>query len=83
MHNYSDSDFSQAAAHDEILRLEEVIRRTALSKTSIYGLIRAGRFPRQRRLAGPGSRSVGWSAKAINRYIDVILSGGEYIAGRE
>ncbi len=83
MHDIDLIDRSQAPPHDEILRLDDVVRRTGISKTTIYQLIRSGRFPQQRRLGGPGSRSVGWSARELDHYIQVIFSGGQYLAGSE
>lgn len=62
---------------DKILRLPEVIALTGKCRSAIYEEIKAGRFPRQRKIS---RRSVGWSATEIQDYIRVTLAGGEYFA---
>jgi prophage regulatory protein len=52
--------------NDYILRLPEVIRRTGLSRSSIYSLISTDQFPHQINLS---TRSVGW----LNSEIDTWL----------
>ena len=49
-----------------ILRLPAVKDRTGLSRSTIYGLIADGRFPRQFRL---GPRAVGWREADIEHWI--------------
>lgn len=49
-----------------ILRIDEVTRRTGLSKATIYALIKQGRFPRPRLL---GKRGVGWIEEEIEEWI--------------
>jgi prophage regulatory protein len=51
---------------DRMLRLPEVVRRTCLSKRTIYRLEAAGRFPCGRKL---GLRAVGWLESEINAWI--------------
>lgn len=58
-----------APANDEpltLLRLPEVIRRTALSRTAIYRAIAAGTFPRPVKLT---ERASAWSAAEVERWI--------------
>ena len=62
---------------DQIIRLPVVISLTGKCKSLIYAEIKAGRFPRQKKL---GKRSVGWSLLEIQDYIRVTLAGGEYFA---
>ena len=50
-----------------ILRLPDVIKRTGLSKSTIYLYIEHGKFPAQIRL---GSRSVGWIEAQIDGWIN-------------
>jgi prophage regulatory protein len=50
-----------------ILRRKEVEARTGLSRSSIYALIREGKFPAQ--VAIGGGRAVGWVAAEIDAYI--------------
>lgn len=49
----------------KVLRIDEVVERTGLSRTSIWRLEKAGQFPARRQL-GPGS--VGWLEKEVERW---------------
>ena len=49
-----------------VVKIQEVVMRTALSKASIYAFIKEGRFPKPIPL---GSRSVGWSSIEIDEWI--------------
>jgi predicted DNA-binding transcriptional regulator AlpA len=69
--------------YDRIIRIREVIFLTGECRTKLYEKIKLGRFPKQRRLGGPGSKSVGWSLLEIQAYIQITLAGGEYIAPEE
>jgi len=51
---------------DRYLRLPEVIRRSGLSRSSIYAAIKENLFPRQVLL---GKRSVGWLESEIENWI--------------
>ncbi|MBU0807635.1 MAG: AlpA family transcriptional regulator [Gammaproteobacteria bacterium] len=51
---------------DRILRRPEVEVRTGLTRSSIYRLINAGDFPRQRRLS---PSTVGWLESEISSWI--------------
>ena len=50
-----------------ILRTADVIRRTGLSRTTLWRLERQGDFPERVRL---GLNSVGWREEEIARWID-------------
>lgn len=50
-----------------ILRLPQVIRQTGLSRSTIYLLMKTGRFPQSLRLGG---RSMGFLEHEINAWID-------------
>jgi prophage regulatory protein len=50
----------------EILRSGDVIRCTGLSRTTIWRLERAGKFPRRLRLS---ANSVGWSSDEIEAWL--------------
>lgn len=52
---------------NRVLRIKEVKERTGLSTSSIYDLIREGRFPRQVKL---GARAVGWLEREIDEWIE-------------
>lgn len=52
----------------KILRINMVIERTGLSRSTIYAEIAKGRFPKQVQLTG--ARSVGWLESAINKWIN-------------
>ena len=49
-----------------IIKLPEVVKRTALSKASIYVFIKEGRFPRPIPL---GARAVGFLEEEVNIWI--------------
>ena len=51
---------------DRLLRRSEVEFRTGLARTSIYRLMRAGKFPTPIRV---GIRSVRWPESEIERWI--------------
>ncbi len=50
-----------------IWRLPEVMARTGLSRSTIYALIRQGKFPSQINL---GPRAVGWVANEVVDWIE-------------
>jgi len=60
----------------KILKLPDVMARTALSRSSIYAFISNGKFPKQLAL---GERSVGWLEKDIQSWISnrIAASRGE------
>lgn len=49
------------------LRLSEVLARVGVKKTKLYGQIKKGLFPKQRKLMAD-SRSVGWLEEDIEKY---------------
>ena len=49
-----------------VIKLPEVVRRTALSKASIYVFIKEGRFPKPIPL---GARAVGFLESEINSWL--------------
>jgi prophage regulatory protein len=57
-----------------VLRLREVLRRVALSKSSVYAMIGCGRFPPPIQL---GVRSVGWPEHVIEAWIAARISQAE------
>lgn len=52
----------------EILRLNDVIAITKLSRSSIYARIQQGEFPKQFTL-GQNARSVGWLRSDVDSWI--------------
>lgn len=52
---------------NRILRIKEVIQMTGLSRTTIYGYVKNGEFPKQVQLT---KRSVGWKLSEIKNWID-------------
>lgn len=69
----SESGSSQGAAGSlaflavpKLLRLNQVLDRVGLSRSTLYALIKAGEFPRQRQLS---ARSVGWVEAEVNAWI--------------
>jgi len=51
---------------DRVLRLNEVKRITGLSRTTIWQLERAGRFPKHVRLTG---KAIGWLESQISGWV--------------
>ncbi|WP_374378027.1 helix-turn-helix transcriptional regulator [Pseudomonas fluvialis] len=63
----SPSNCNSNTTHNErILRRHEVEARTGLPRSSLYRLIAAGEFPRQRRLS---ESTVGWLESEISTWI--------------
>ncbi|MDH6150490.1 MULTISPECIES: AlpA family phage regulatory protein [Paraburkholderia] len=52
-----------------IMRRKQVERETGLSRSTIYQRIKDGTFPSPVPLGPPGSRSVGWRAGDIDRFL--------------
>lgn len=51
---------------EKIIRLQTVLSRTGLSRTTLYRKISEGTFPRQVKISVHGA---GWHESAINRWI--------------
>ena len=52
-----------------ILRIEEVVQVTGLSKATIYRRIRDQQFPPPVKLGGPTTRAVGWKFAAVDDWL--------------
>jgi prophage regulatory protein len=50
-----------------VLRRKEVLRRTGLTRSTLYRLISKGKFPTQHRLS---EATVGWSEEEVNAWIN-------------
>ncbi|KRC81295.1 helix-turn-helix transcriptional regulator [Sphingomonas sp. Root241] len=57
---------------DRFLRLQAVLNRTGLSRTTMYRMIRNGSFPENVQL---GPRCVGWRESAIESWMREPLAG--------
>lgn len=57
----------------QILRLKDVMQRVGLSRSTIYSKVKAGTFPKQKRL---GPQSVGWLESDIDAFIENLPPGG-------
>ena len=53
-------------APDRILRLNTVLDRTGLSRSTLYRKVQTGSFPRQVKIA---ARCAGWHEPAINAWL--------------
>ena len=53
-----------------LIRLPEVLKRVGLSRARMYGLINAGRFPKQVRI---GLRSVAFIESEIEAWMDSVI----------
>lgn len=56
--------------HLRLERLSAVIARTGMSRSWIYKEVAAGRFPKQVKIGGAS----GWSAAAVDRWIESLIS---------
>jgi len=56
---------------DRFLRIDDVIATTALSRRTIYRMIREGEFPAQHRLS---KRAVGWWQGAVDDWLQSRLN---------
>ncbi|MBL4538209.1 MAG: AlpA family phage regulatory protein [Oceanicaulis sp.] len=57
----------EPVASEQMLKINDVAKLTSLSRSTIYALVDAGRFPRPRRLA---ARRVAWSREDVRQWID-------------
>lgn len=57
---------------DQMLRLTDVMAKTALSKATIYRMMARDEFPRQARLSHRVAR---WSARAVDTWVNETLKG--------
>lgn len=53
----------------QLIRLQEVIRRTGVSRAAIYDLAQRGEFPQQIKLS-KGGRAVAWVSGEIDTWIE-------------
>ena len=60
----------------QIWRLPTVQQYTGLSKSTIYQLIKDGKFPAAHKLGDESTRSVGWDSLEVQAWIDARLNGG-------
>ncbi|MBN8727600.1 MAG: AlpA family phage regulatory protein [Xanthomonadales bacterium] len=65
----------QSQTPDYLIRPREVVARTGLSTSALHREVTASRFPRPVPLV-PGGRAVGYSARAVQAWIDERLSAG-------
>ena len=60
-----------------LLGLPDIKQITSLSRTTIYNLVKDGRFPRPRKI--PGSRRVAWVSTEIHDWVKQVgEEGGQY-----
>ena len=59
------------AVSRRFIRLPEVLKRVGLSRARMYGLINAGRFPKQIRI---GLRSVAFLESEIEAWMDSVIA---------
>lgn len=65
------TDFKSLDRH--IMRQRAVSDATGYGRSSIYKMMKEGRFPQARRL---GPRAIGWDSQEIQAWIDSRLDGG-------
>lgn len=64
----------------KILRTDEVVRRTGLSRTTLWRRERQGEFPARRRI---GENSVGWLESEIDRWIQGLPQARQAAGNRD
>lgn len=52
--------------NERIIRIEEVMNRTGLSRSTIYAYIEKGKFPKRIKI---GLRAVGWYESEISKWV--------------
>ena len=55
-----------AVADEEVWKVRTILAKTGLSRSTLYAYVKAGDFPRQRKL---GPRRVGWLASDVRRWM--------------
>ena len=56
----------ESESEDRVLRIQQVIEITGLSRSTIYAYSKDGFFPKQRQI---GMRAVGWYASQVFRWL--------------
>jgi prophage regulatory protein len=59
----------------ELERLPSVVQRTTVSRSHLYALMKAGKFPKPLRL---GARAIGWRVEDIDAWIANRPIGGSW-----
>lgn len=59
---------------EQLIRLDQVLRITGLSKSSIYLFIKNSSFPKPIKI---GKRAVAWKSSQIQNWIDGLSNGGK------
>jgi prophage regulatory protein len=59
----------------ELERLPSVVQRTTVSRSHLYALMKAGKFPKPLRL---GARAIGWRVEDIDAWIATRPIGGSW-----
>ena len=57
-----------------IIRMKELVSKVGYARSTIYALIKEGRFPKPFKLV-PNGRANGWLEETINYWIDTRKSG--------
>ena len=60
-----------------IIRMKELVSKVGYARSTIYALIKEGRFPKPFKLV-PNGRANGWLEETINEWIDHRKSGLQY-----
>ena len=60
-----------------IIRMKELVSKVGYARSTIYTLIKEGRFPKPFKLV-PNGRANGWLEETINDWIDTRKSGLQY-----
>jgi prophage regulatory protein len=70
----NEGDLVAAGGTPRMLRFEEVRSRVALSRTTVWRLERAGKFPKRRQLS---ENSVGWIEAEVDGWVKCRLAAGK------
>ena len=72
-------DTTTVSSNSRLLRLQDVLQRIAVSRTTLYRWVRLGQFPRPRSLTPTGS-TVAWLATEVEAWITSkpVTNGGTF-----
>ena len=65
-------DYAESSMKDDrLLRLPEVMQRVGLKRTAIYDRMKAGNFPKSRKL---GPRYTVWVASEVDAWVQEVIA---------
>ena len=68
---------TEPRSSSRVIRMKELVSKVGYARSTIYALIKEGRFPKPFKLV-PNGRANGWLEETINEWIDHRKSGLQY-----